>query len=152
MSTRSRIAYCFDTNSSIVSSYCHYDGYIEGMGFALYNCYTDKKNAFYLASAGDFRSILHSKMNDEGYYDIRTVKELEHFTKFPFPAIDENFDTLIEDFKDSDQDYLYVFFEKENCWKVFANVWDKKNHCPNVEFLGNLDDCVKKAVEKMENN
>jgi hypothetical protein len=91
-------------------------------------------------------------MNDEGYYDIRTVEELEHFTKFPIPAIADDFDALISNFKDSDQDYLYVFFEKENCWKVFMNVWDKKNHCPNVEFLGNLDDCVKKAVEKMENN
>ncbi len=143
MSTRCRIAYCFDEKSSIPSSYCHYDGYIEGVGLALLDKYNDKHNAFYLASAGDFRSLIHSKMNDEGYYETRTVEELEHFSDFHLPAIHDDFDALIKDFEDSDQEFLYVYFEKADCWKVFANKWDKVKQDFFVEYLGDLEHCVK---------
>ena len=148
MSTRCRIAYCFDEKSSIPSSYCHYDGYVMGVGVCLLDKYQNPHDAFYLASAGDFRGLMSNGRNEDGVYETLTVDQLEHYSKFPLPAINEDFDSLIHDFEQSDQEYLYVYFEKAQCWKVFENVWNWEEEKDEVKYMGDLESCVERAMKE----
>lgn len=56
MSTRCRIAFEKD-NGEVVSSYCHHDGYIEGVGQLLKKHYNTPELAEQVASLGDFSSL-----------------------------------------------------------------------------------------------
>ena len=52
MSTRSRIAIQKE-GGEVVSIYCHFDGYIEGVGRTLKAHYNDKDKALNLIEGGD---------------------------------------------------------------------------------------------------
>lgn len=56
MSTRCRIAFEKD-NGEIISSYCHHDGYLEGVGKLLKEYYNTPELAEKLAGLDDFSSL-----------------------------------------------------------------------------------------------
>ena len=56
MSTRGRIGFEKE-NGEIISSYCHHDGYLEGVGEALKKFYNTPELAEKLAGLGDFSSL-----------------------------------------------------------------------------------------------
>ena len=65
MGTRSIIAAKFDSVSSeggygIVGSYCHYDGYLSGVGLNLFENFNDDNSAFFLADYGYMSSLKDS--------------------------------------------------------------------------------------------
>lgn len=56
MSTRSRIGYV-DENNNYRSVYCHHDGYLEGVGYALLNFYNRSDLVGEIVSLGDLSSL-----------------------------------------------------------------------------------------------
>ena len=65
MSTRSRIA--IENESGIVNSiYCHFDGYVDGVGKTLFNHY-DKEKLQKLIELGDISSLGESTIDTVAY-------------------------------------------------------------------------------------
>lgn len=81
MSTRSLIAAQFDPefNGGIVATYCHFDGYLSGVGKALLDEYNDVERAFTAANFGylsslaekfeEFESKEHANSEDPDYFE-----------------------------------------------------------------------------------
>jgi hypothetical protein len=66
MSTRSRIA--IETESGTVKSiYCHFDGYVSGVGKTLFNHY-DREKLEKLIELGDISSLGESTENTVAYH------------------------------------------------------------------------------------
>jgi hypothetical protein len=61
MGTRSLIAAKFDANvdphQNIVATYCHWDGYLSGVGLTLLKQYNDSERAFTVADSGYVSSL-----------------------------------------------------------------------------------------------
>jgi len=72
MSTRSRIAIQKE-DGEVVSIYCHFDGYIEGVGRTLKAHYNDKDKALNLIEGGDI-SVLKNSTDTTVYYKDRGDK------------------------------------------------------------------------------
>jgi len=95
MATRSLIA--FDNHDTVTSIYCHFDGYLSGVGKVLLENYTlDVDKVEELMDGGDISVIglepsKCSKTHDTPALEFKTMAE------------------LIEYFKGSWCDYLYVF-------------------------------------------
>ena len=83
MGTRSLIAAKFDANvdsdRGIVATYCHWDGYLSGVGLTLMKQYNDSERAFTVADSGyvsslpdlfeDFDSRVDANEDDPVYFD-----------------------------------------------------------------------------------
>ena len=69
MSTRSRIA-IQKKGGEVVSIYCHFDGYIEGVGNTLRKHYNTKEKALELIKKGDI-SVLNNSIETTKYYKDR---------------------------------------------------------------------------------
>lgn len=88
MATRSIIAAEFnqENGGGVVATYCHYDGYLEGVGTTLLRNFNDEESAFTLADLG-YLSSLHDSMkanldpdqhvnkDDPSYFDSETDLE-----------------------------------------------------------------------------
>lgn len=106
MSTRCRIA-IENEDHSVDSIYCHFDGYIIGVGKYLYENYKTDESVKKLISMGDRSSI---DKDDSVYED--TKGQPMHF---------QDVKDLVSYFKTSDQEYLYLY--GCGCWLV-ATPWD----------------------------
>ncbi len=60
MSTRSRIAVLQENDGSVKSVYCHWDGYLSGVGVTLLNHYNTYQRANAVVALGGLSS-LHRK-------------------------------------------------------------------------------------------
>jgi len=100
MSTHSEIALLLD-DGSVISTYCHFDGYIKGVGLELIKNYNDPKNIIELIEGGALRTILGAveRLDDEDY---SIWSNLETFKK--------------EITKTGIVEYVYVF--KDDKWFV----------------------------------
>ena len=58
MGTSSMIGFIKE-DGSVVSTYCHYDGYVDGVGETLYKYYQSSEAAEKLASVGYLSSLSH---------------------------------------------------------------------------------------------
>jgi hypothetical protein len=107
MSTRSRIA--IEKESGIVNSiYCHFDGYISGVGKTLFNHY-DKEKLQKLIELGDISSLGESIIDTVAY--CRDRGEDLNFTTFP--NVEDLFDYGFE----SGIEYVYCL-TKDGIWLV----------------------------------
>jgi len=61
MSTRSLISVV--KNGVIFTSYCHFDGYVSGVGKTLAECYDSQEAAEKLVMGGDMRSVEDDLLN-----------------------------------------------------------------------------------------
>lgn len=102
MATRSYIAKQ-NSNDTIAYIYCHFDGYLEGVGKTLFTHYTDETVIDKLMGLGGIRSLDTSPDTIVDYPDDETT-------------IVKDEQELIEHFKDSWCDYCYLF--KNNEWHV----------------------------------
>ena len=73
MATRSRIGLMLE-DGTIKHSYCHYDGYPEGVGYTLVQNYSDIDKVKELLSFGDM-SFLASKVNPEGEHSFNNPEQ-----------------------------------------------------------------------------
>ena len=131
MSTRSRIA-IKNNDGTIKSIYCHFDGYLSGVGLMLLENYNDENRIKELIALGDISSLSENINPPEGithtfndpcdggviaYHRDRG----ENF--HDRTCVDEN--DLMNYFNDSDEKFLYLF--KDGKWFVAWNYGDDKH-------------------------
>ena len=105
MATRSRIA--IEDQDGIVSSiYCHFDGYLSGVGKLLKEYYTTQPKVQALIELGDISSLDMTPTSTVAYHRDRgeDLNQLEH------KDIESFFNGIIEQ-------YGYLF-TKDNRWLV----------------------------------
>jgi len=105
MSTRSRIA--IENESGIVNSiYCHFDGYVDGVGKTLFNHY-DKEKLQKLIELGDISSLGESTEDTVAY--CRDRGEDLHSTSYL------DVEGLFELGFESGEEYVYCL-NREGIW------------------------------------
>ena len=104
MSTRSRIA-IENQDGTVQSIYCHFDGYISGVGKTLFNHY-DREKLEKLIELGDISSLDESTEDTVAYHRDRG----EDFYQKEHKSVDDFFNSDFEE-------YGYCF-TKEGKWLV----------------------------------
>lgn len=99
MSTHSYIG-ILHKDGSFHASYCHYDGYLAGVGVTLYDHYNSLDKAKELVSRGSFNSL--NKDINQIDFDKENNKPEYYMNTLFLPHVD----------------FLYLFDEKENEWHV----------------------------------
>ena len=107
MATRSRIA-IENQDGTVQSIYCHWDGYVSGVGKTLFNHY-DREKLKSLIELGDISVLKESPTNTIAY--CRDRGEDLNFT--PFPNVPDLFDYGFE----SGVEYIYCL-AKNGIWLV----------------------------------
>ncbi len=97
MSTRSIIA--LRNEDSIVSIYCHHDGYVSHNGRILHEHYTNREQVADLMTRGDM-SVLGETVADCEFYNDRGEKT--------YAAVHSTFEELFNDLDGSDMEFAYV--------------------------------------------
>ena len=107
MATRSRIA-IENQDGTVKSIYCHFDGYLKGVGKTLFNHY-DSEKLEKLIELGDISSLDESTEDTVAYH--RDRNEDLNFTTFP--NVEDLFDYGFE----SGIEYVYCL-TKDGIWLV----------------------------------
>jgi hypothetical protein len=97
MSTRSRIA-IENQDGTVTSIYCHFDGYLDGVGKKLFEHY-DREKTEKLMELGDISVLGESTLDTIAYH--RDRNEDLHFKTFP------NVEDLFENGFNSGEEYVY---------------------------------------------
>lgn len=146
MSTRSRIGILND-DGTVTSIYCHFDGYLEGVGEDLINYYTDKEKVKELIGLG-YISTLREEIGEKHPFDytagrysfrsgIKYSKEQmklwdtwtlayhrdreEEFNQDTFESLDKYF----EDYKkDVFIEFVYIFMN-DKWYTAFNGGWEE---------------------------
>jgi len=108
MSTRSRIA-IENQNGSVTSVYCHFDGYISGVGKTLEKHYTDRSVVEELIELGDLSALGTSPSSTSAYSSNRN----EDLHKTSYLCVEDLFELGFQ----SGEEYVYCF-TKNNIWLV----------------------------------
>ena len=108
MSTRSRIA-IENQDGSVTSIYCHFDGYISGVGKTLEKHYTDRSVVEGLIELGDISTLGESTGDTVAYCRDRG----EDLCSRSYLSIESLFDLGFN----SGEEYIYCF-TKNNIWLV----------------------------------
>ena len=116
MATRSRVGLMLE-DGTIKHSYCHYDGYPEGVGYTLIQNYSDIDKVKELLSFGDM-SFLASKVIPEGEHSFNNPEQ--NVTVFygrdrGETEIQAKHSTMDEFLDDQCIPYFYLF-EGKNWW------------------------------------
>jgi hypothetical protein len=105
MSTRSRIA-IEKQDGTVKSIYCHFDGYVDGVGKTLFNHY-DKEKLEKLIELGDISVLKESTENTVAYH--RDRGEDLHTTSYL------NVEGLFENGFNSGEEFVYCL-TKDGTW------------------------------------
>jgi hypothetical protein len=108
MATRSRIA-IENENGSVNSIYCHFDGYVDGVGAELQANYTDRSKVEELIALGDISVLRPTIETTEAYH--RDRGEDKHSTSYL--SVEDLFNLGFE----SSIEYIYCL-TKDNKWLV----------------------------------
>jgi hypothetical protein len=118
MATRSRIGIQLK-NGSVLSVYCHWDGYPEWNGKKLKEHFNSYEQAEELIDGGDISSLWtdtdwqNNKM--KGYRTLYYAERGEGDTE---PNLDNSLQSFIKGVNDSWADYAYLFADGE--WKCYT--------------------------------
>ena len=138
MGTRSRIGYELPDHS-IVSTYCHYDGYLEGNGRILAEHYQNREDVKELIDGGSMSSLRvnttweSSAVRDDSGNIVRDADDnwVYSNTREPQPLYhsergdgEDPTHTSFDEFVSSDcgEEYAYMFDLNGN-WKAFKLNW-----------------------------
>ena len=116
MATRSRIA-IENQDGTVTSIYCHFDGYLDGVGKKLFNHY-DREKTEKLIELGDISVLGESTLNTIAYHRDRN-EDLYFKT---FPNVPDLFDYGFE----SGVEYIYCLV-KNGIWLVNIQLVRKKS-------------------------
>ena len=119
MGTRSAIGY-FENNNILVT-YCHYDGYFEGVGLMLFKHYNEDDLAAQLTDLGDIFSLCETIEETEGTWSEQSKTAWSHTTKTfePVVHIPLMFTTpndVVEEAKERFWDYIYLWDKNYLQW------------------------------------
>lgn len=133
MGTRSRIGYELPDHT-VVSVYCHWDGYVEHNGRILVEHYQNREDVKELIDGGSMSS-LRTSQTWNSRYELNGIDENAEYTRDPQPLyhtergeeidiMHSSFDQFISD--NCGEEYAYLF-DLNGTWKAFklAN-WDNK--------------------------
>ena len=119
MSTRSRIA-IQNSDGTVESVYCHWDGYVDGLGADLVENYKTEADVRWLLTQGDM-SYLGDPYRNRGE-DVPS-------------RISSDVQTLIAKMG---EDYTYLFLPAQSAWVVYG-----------VEFLGTVPDVIESRRDQV---
>lgn len=151
MSTRSRIA-IKQKDSTYKSIYCHSDGYLEYNGVILNKYYQDETKINLLINLGDISSlgcyVYPDTTKDHNFFnpqkDVTVAYHRDRGENLNF-RVDNDKDSLIKNTVKSDQEYLYLYENKQ--W-FFADT--RTMNYEDVE-LYNLEDILRERLLLDEN-
>jgi hypothetical protein len=104
MSTRAAII--IQRDSQFIGKYIHFDGYMSYTGNILYNYYSDNKTAQSLFDDNRYISTLSKNVNEIEYMKEGTVIIMDDFQK------------MVEIFKNMFCEYIYFYNDKKNIWET----------------------------------
>lgn len=131
MSTRSNIG-IIEKDGSVKMIYCHFDGYLEGVGITLLGHFEEQKVRD-LLELGDLSSLDETPEKSCAYHRNRG-EELQKAKVYP---------SIIEAQKDMEE-YLYLWSVDESCW-LFAN--DKISLLKHLDPFANYINYVDQEEE-----
>ena len=143
ISTRARIG-ILKKDGSIESIYCHFDGYLDGVGKMLndnYQKYDDVKELIKLGNVSGLREKV--KSDDPEKETTAYHRNMGEDFKKNKPMVTKTFDEFQEILFDAWVGYVYLYDEQTNNW-----LWD--NYTADVHSLDlkPLADCFKNDYEK----
>ena len=113
MATRSRIGIKLK-DESVLSVYCHWDGYPEWNGKKLNEHFNSYEQAAELVDGGDISSLWTDKDWDGKEREFGTL----YYDVDVEPNLDNSFQAFISGVNDSWSDYAYLFTDGE--WKCYT--------------------------------
>lgn len=117
MATRSRIGIKLK-NDSVVSVYCHWDGYPEFNGKKLKEHFNSYEKAAELIDGGDISSLWTNKDWEQKEIESRPLYYSERGEQDFEPKLHESFKDFIKSVNDSWGDYSYLF--ADGAWKCYT--------------------------------
>lgn len=102
-------------NTNYMSVYCHYDGYVSGVGKHLYNHYQTKQKVLDLISGGNMSSINDSLTDCVYYSDYEYNQEWEDNKPTSFKSLEKYMSDNVW------ISYIYVF-GLDNVWRLYTTV------------------------------
>lgn len=115
MSTHSSVAVVHE-DGTVTAIYCHFDGYVDGVGKELVETYNDLEKAKALVAKGDYSSICTSKYNPKPETFVDEGESFEEVKPRLYQSFNE-YRTKLHD--DIDESYNYVF--REGRWMVWGS-------------------------------
>jgi hypothetical protein len=113
MSTRSGIGIIY-IDGRLKATYCHHDGYVEGVGLTLLEHYRDQRNVEALVDIGGFSS-LEETVEETAKYAYTARGEDKDFrgdgTMLGYPCIR---------LQDTDQEYHYIYNTIDQAWSFIS--------------------------------
>lgn len=107
MATRSTIALEYD-DGSIRQIYCHWDGYLQGVGKILLEHYSSPEKVEELLNLGDMSSIA-STIDDSTFYGRDYAEKFSSYEEY-------------KNFNENLQEYNYIM--RNGVWFVYINPHD----------------------------
>jgi hypothetical protein len=123
MATRSTIA--IENNDGTVSQvYCHWDGYLEGVGKTILEHYNTREAVEKLLAGGSISSLGEYVSDDEKSFNKKHDDEDDYTVYYTYRGEDpviEEFESL-SDYEENHQyeEFEYIFTQ-DNVWSVFFN-------------------------------
>ena len=143
MGTRSTIGYAL-TDDSIVSVYCHYDGYPEFNGKVLNEYYTNVDKVRELLDGGDMSSLRTDHgWNNETLSEVGPLRYTSRGEniKDVQPEYSKDLDSYLKHCDDVCGEYAYVF--KNNKWHCYqiGNPYSDRKHGAEIPIpAGSVND------------
>ncbi len=117
MATRSRIGVQLK-DGSVLSVYCHWDGYPEWNGKKLKEHFNSYEQAAELIDGGDISSLWTDKDWEQKEMQSRPLYYAERGETDTEPNLDNSLQAFIKGVNDSWGDYAYLFADGE--WKCYT--------------------------------
>jgi hypothetical protein len=118
MATRSTISVLND-DGSVKTVYCHWDGYLEGVGKTLLENYNTKEAADKLISGGAISSLGSYISENKESFDRPSDKDYTVYYSFRDEDLSvENYSSL-EDYEENHQFEEFDYIFSDNMWSVF---------------------------------
>lgn len=147
MATRSAIGILNSNN--VRSVYCHFDGYLEGVGETLVNHYTDKKKINSLIDLGSI-SVLGEELEAEGEHTFREPEEGVtvaygrdrgedvEINTMSYPR-GSSYEDILEKLYNFYQtgEYVYLYIPKEKRWVSYSKSYEGTSEIVDVKS-GNI--------------
>ena len=127
MGTSSRIGITTDDNH-VLCIYCHWDGYLDGVGYVLKHYYTTKEKVQQLIDLGDI-SYLKKNVSPDKSRPHTFDNPQEDVTVAYHRDRGENWkdcepwmaNSVMSYGLHSYTEFCYLYDTKDNCWKVWKN-------------------------------
>lgn len=128
MATRCNIGIYNKEKRELKLTYCHFDGYLKGVGYTLLENYKDEEKINELIDKGYIRA-LNDTVETTDYFE-------DCFEEITVDITNDSDKWIKDNLWDGDLDYIYLW--KDSKWKYFKVVFDDRFHRSHIEDLGEI--------------